>query len=54
MWEFLQEAESKAKDMEEKIFKLQKSLEERNGQLQASASDAEKVPLILFSVYTLN
>ncbi|KAM7474368.1 hypothetical protein LguiB_021611 [Lonicera macranthoides] len=37
-----QEAESKAKDMEEKIFKLQKSLEERNEQLQASASDAEK------------
>ncbi|KAM7470112.1 hypothetical protein LguiA_008295 [Lonicera macranthoides] len=37
-----QASESKAKDMEEKIFKLQKSLEERNEQLQASASDAEK------------
>ncbi|MBA0602761.1 hypothetical protein Gorai_002930 [Gossypium raimondii] len=30
--------------MEEEIFKLQTRLEERNGQLQASASAAEKVP----------
>lgn len=37
-----QEAETKAKNMEEEICRLQKSLEERNGQLQASASNAEK------------
>lgn len=43
---FLQEAEAKAKNMEEEIARLQSSLEERNGQLQASASTAEKVPLM--------
>ncbi|KAK9291344.1 hypothetical protein L1049_019290 [Liquidambar formosana] len=37
-----QEAEAKAKNMEEEMCRLQKSLEERNGQLQASASTAEK------------
>lgn len=37
-----QEAETKARHMEEEIFKLQTRLEERNGQLQASASAAEK------------
>ncbi|KAK8651582.1 hypothetical protein V6N13_141180 [Hibiscus sabdariffa] len=37
-----QEAETKAKHMEEEIFKLQKRLEDRNGELQASASAAEK------------
>lgn len=39
-----QEAETKARNMEEEIFRLQTRLEERNGQLQASASAAEKVP----------
>lgn len=43
---FLQEAEAKAKNMEEEIARLQGRLEERNGQLQASASTAEKVPLM--------
>ncbi|XP_059648375.1 nuclear envelope-associated protein 2-like [Cornus florida] len=37
-----QASETKAKSMEEEICRLQKSLEERNGQLQASASTAEK------------
>uniref|UniRef100_A0A5B7A7M3 Putative myosin heavy chain, cardiac muscle isoform-like isoform X1 n=1 Tax=Davidia involucrata TaxID=16924 RepID=A0A5B7A7M3_DAVIN len=37
-----QEAETKAKTMEDEICKLQKSLEERNGQLQESAFTAEK------------
>lgn len=37
-----QEAEMKAKNMEDEICKLQKTLEERNGQLQASACTAEK------------
>lgn len=43
-WVFLQEAESKAKSMEEQIGNLQMRLEERNEQLQASASTTEKVP----------
>ncbi|GMJ11733.1 hypothetical protein like AT5G26770 [Hibiscus trionum] len=37
-----QEAETKAKHMEEEISKLQVRLEERNGELQASASASEK------------
>lgn len=37
-----QEAEIKAKNMEEMIARLQKNLEERNGQLQASVSTAEE------------
>ncbi|PSS00250.1 Cingulin-like protein [Actinidia chinensis var. chinensis] len=37
-----QEAETKAKNMEDEICRLQKNLEERNGQIQASASTAEK------------
>ncbi|KAE9589540.1 hypothetical protein Lal_00000101 [Lupinus albus] len=37
-----QEAETKAKSMELEIGRLQKNLEERNEQLQASASSAEK------------
>ncbi|OMO86239.1 hypothetical protein CCACVL1_09706 [Corchorus capsularis] len=37
-----QEAESKAKNMEDEIFRLQTRLEEKSGQLQASASAAEK------------
>ncbi|KAJ7973214.1 myosin heavy chain, cardiac muscle isoform-like [Quillaja saponaria] len=37
-----QEAETKAKNMEEEIGRLQKRLEDRNEQLQASASTAEK------------
>lgn len=37
-----QEAEAKAKKIEEEMYRLQKSLEDRNGQLQASASIAEK------------
>ncbi|PON98249.1 myosin heavy chain, cardiac protein [Trema orientale] len=36
------EAETKAKNMEEQIGKLQRRLEERNDQLQASASTTEK------------
>ncbi|KAF2324056.1 hypothetical protein GH714_006416 [Hevea brasiliensis] len=36
------EAENKAKAMEEEIRSLQKRLEDRNGQLQASATTAEK------------
>lgn len=47
----LQEAESKAKNMEEEICRLQRSLEERSGQLQASASTAEKVPPFPCSPY---
>ena len=42
---FLQEAENKARIMEEEISTLQERLEERNGQLQASASTADKVPI---------
>ncbi|KMT14133.1 hypothetical protein BVRB_4g079550 [Beta vulgaris subsp. vulgaris] len=37
-----QEAEAKAKGMEEEVYRLHKSLEERNKQLQASACNAEK------------
>ncbi|KAF5454245.1 hypothetical protein F2P56_023924 [Juglans regia] len=37
-----QEAETKAKNMEEEIGTLQKTLEEKNAKLQASASTAEK------------
>ncbi|XVF05887.1 hypothetical protein REPUB_Repub06bG0000800 [Reevesia pubescens] len=37
-----QEAETKARNMEDEIFRLQTRLKERNGQLQASASAAEK------------
>ncbi|KAI3695025.1 hypothetical protein L1987_78013 [Smallanthus sonchifolius] len=37
-----QEAEARAKNMEEEISRLQKSLDERNLQLQASSSDAAK------------
>lgn len=36
------EAEAKAKNMEEEINRLQKTLEERNGQVQASSTNAEK------------
>jgi hypothetical protein len=42
---FLQEAENKAKIMEEEISRLQERMEERNGQLLASSSTADKVPL---------
>lgn len=47
---FLQEAESKAKKMEEEINKLQKNLEEKNGELQFSALNTEEV--IVMSVIT--
>lgn len=40
---FSQDAEIKAKNMEEEIYRLHKSLDEKNGQLQATASTAEKV-----------
>ncbi|PSS18976.1 Myosin heavy chain, striated muscle like [Actinidia chinensis var. chinensis] len=40
--ELKEEAETKAKNMEDEICRLQKNLEERNGQIQASASTAEK------------
>ena len=39
--------------MEEEIGSLQKRLEERNAQLQASATTAEKVPLIYHSFLIL-
>ncbi|KAH7542895.1 hypothetical protein FEM48_Zijuj02G0123700 [Ziziphus jujuba var. spinosa] len=42
--ELKEEAETEAKNMEEEFTRLQRRLEERNGQLQASASTAEKVP----------
>jgi hypothetical protein len=52
---FSQEAETNAKIMELEISKLQKKLEEKNEQLQASTSSAQKVsnyiyliPMILF------
>ncbi len=48
---FNQEAETKAKNMEEELGTLQMRLEERNAQLQASASTAEKVPLISKSFF---
>ncbi|KAL1802156.1 hypothetical protein ACET3Z_030803 [Daucus carota] len=37
-----QEVETKAKNMEEEVYRLRKSLEEKNGQLQATASTADK------------
>lgn len=40
-----QEAETNAKNMELQIGRLQKNLEEKNEQLQASTSSAEKVLL---------
>lgn len=40
---FLQEAEIRARNMEDEIYRLRKSLDERNGQLLATASTAEKV-----------
>lgn len=43
---FSQEAETNAKNMELEIGRLQKNLEEKNEQLQASASSAEKVSFI--------
>lgn len=49
----VQEAEIKAKNMEEEMFRLQKSLEERNGQLQASASSSEKVLFLPFHARSL-
>ncbi|KAF5930621.1 hypothetical protein HYC85_031494 [Camellia sinensis] len=39
-----EEAEAKAKKMEEEMYRLRERLEERNGQLQASASTAGKAP----------
>lgn len=41
----------KAKNMEEEIGKLQKKLEERNEDLQASASTAEQVYDVLFCLF---
>ncbi|OWM68384.1 hypothetical protein CDL15_Pgr004866 [Punica granatum] len=43
--ELKEEAERKVKKMEEEICRLQERLEERDGQLQASASAVEKVLL---------
>ncbi|XP_063941618.1 nuclear envelope-associated protein 2 isoform X1 [Daucus carota subsp. sativus] len=37
-----QEVETKAKNMEEEVCRLRKSLDEKNGQLQATASTADK------------
>lgn len=41
--EFLQEAEMRVRDMEEEMYRLHKSLDERNGQYQEAASSAQKV-----------
>lgn len=41
----------KAKNMEDEICKLQKTLEERNGRLQASACTAEKVIDFFFLIF---
>lgn len=49
----VQEAEIRAKNTEEEMLRLQKSLEERNGQLQASASSSEKVLLFPFHTRSL-
>lgn len=46
-----QEAEIRAKNMEEEMLRLQKSLEDRNEQLQASASTSEKVLFFPFQLY---
>lgn len=43
----------KAKNMEDEICKLQKTLEERNGRLQASACTAEKVINFLKKIFFL-
>lgn len=51
---FSQEAETKANNMEDEIGRLQKTLEERNAKLQASASTAGKVPLISQSFYSVS
>lgn len=48
---FSQVAESKAKKMEEEINKLQKNLEQKDGQLQISSLNTEKV--IIMSVTRL-
>lgn len=48
---FYQVAESKAKKMEEEISKLQKNLEQKDGQLQISSLNTEKV--IIMSVTRL-
>ncbi|XP_028063827.1 nuclear envelope-associated protein 1-like isoform X2 [Camellia sinensis] len=40
-------AEAKAKKMEEEMYRLPESLEERNGQLQASASTAGMAELLV-------
>ncbi|KAL7205513.1 hypothetical protein ACSBR2_018449 [Camellia fascicularis] len=42
---YFYEAEIRAKDLEEEICRLQNNLE-RNEQLQASTSTAEKAPLV--------
>ncbi|KAG8472649.1 hypothetical protein CXB51_034540 [Gossypium anomalum] len=49
--ELKEEAETKARHMEEEIFKLQTRLEERNGQLQASASAAEKLLMMIHASF---
>lgn len=50
---FSQEAETQAKNMELEIGRLQKKLEEKNEQLQASASSAEKVSLTFYLIIFL-
>ncbi|MBA0699291.1 hypothetical protein Goari_000940 [Gossypium aridum] len=49
--ELKEEAETKARHMEEEIFKLQTRLEDRNGQLQASASAAEKLLMMIHASF---
>lgn len=48
---FVQEAEKRGKNLEMEMCKLQKRLEERNCQLEASAFAADKV---YFSIYQLS
>lgn len=43
---FWQEAESRVREMEEEVIGLQRMLEQKDGELQASTSASEKVPVI--------
>jgi hypothetical protein len=51
---FSQDAETKAKNMEDEIGRLHKTLEERNAKLQDSASTAGKVSFISQSFYSVS
>lgn len=49
----MQVVEKKTRSMEDEIFLLQKNLEERNGQLEASASNANRVRFTGLSIHFL-